>query len=69
MFRFLVSWAFEKGKMPDEVLAQYKKNPKNFKLLMAYSKFESDRHEEERQKQEQNSGNKGTTIKTFPPPR
>lgn len=62
MFRFLVSWAFEKGQMPDKVLEEYKRNPKNFQLLMAYSKFEHDRHEKEQREQEQNSGKKKGSV-------
>lgn len=44
---FLVGWAFEHGKTPSKVLRLYKKNPRDFYLLMAYGNYKAEREKKE----------------------
>lgn len=59
---FLVGWANEHGQLPSDVLAQYKENPRNFKLLMAWHIFTAQKQEQQREEAEQKAkgGGKGS---------
>lgn len=48
---FLVMWAHQHGRLPSEVAAQFRRNPKDFQLLYAAGVYRAEKEKEEMDKQ------------------